>query len=187
MASSPNTLFICTGNVFRSMTAEYALKATLSFDANYTVHSAGLKDGPHELLSFVEDYLNGRGLDISRHQPKKLTREMLDETNLAVAMSTEHRHQINQNFIVAYLFSVRSTMAPRNRSLTSAKWCRIGATMKRRQFPMGGQLWTISLMGCQISLLACIRLYRIDGRPPKKRECLFLAEAVEELLLHPES
>ncbi len=98
MASSPNVLFICTGNVFRSMTAEYALKATLSFDANYTVHSAGLKDGPHELLSFVEDYLKDRGLDISRHQPKKLTREMLDEADLAVAMSTDHRHQIDQIF-----------------------------------------------------------------------------------------
>ena len=98
MASSPNILFICTGNVFRSMTAEYALKATLSFDTKYTVHSAGLKDGPHELLSFVENYLKGRGLDISRHQPKKLTREMLDEANLAVAMGTEHRHQINQIF-----------------------------------------------------------------------------------------
>ena len=98
MALSPNILFICTGNIFRSMTAEYALKATLSFGANYTVHSAGLKDAPHEIISFVEDYLKDRGLDISRHKPKKLTREMLDEANLAVAMGTEHRHQINQIF-----------------------------------------------------------------------------------------
>ena len=80
------------------MTAEYALKAALNVDENYIVHSAGLKDGPHELLSFVEDYLKGRGLDISRHQPKKLTREMLDEAVLAVAMGTEHRHQINRMF-----------------------------------------------------------------------------------------
>ncbi len=99
MASSPNILFICTGNVFRSMTAEYALKATLSFDAIYTVHSAGLMAAPHEIVSFVEDYLKGRGLDVSRHQPKKLTREMLDEAGLAVAMGIEHRHQLNQKFI----------------------------------------------------------------------------------------
>ena len=98
MASSPNILFICTGNIFRSMTAEYALKATLSFDSIYTVHSAGVKDAPHEIIHFVEDYLKGRGLDISRHQPKKLAREMLDEADLAVAMGTEHRHQIIQIF-----------------------------------------------------------------------------------------
>ena len=98
MTSNPNILFICTGNIFRSMTAEYALKAALRFDANYTVHSAGLMDAPHEIVSFVEDYLKGRGLDVSRHQPKKLTREMLDEADLAVAMGTEHRHQINQKF-----------------------------------------------------------------------------------------
>lgn len=98
MASSPIILFICTGNIFRSVTAEYALKATLSVDAIYAVHSAGLIDAPHEIVSFVEDYLKGRGLDVSRHQPKKLTREMLDEADLAVAMDTEHRHQINQTF-----------------------------------------------------------------------------------------
>ncbi len=98
MASSPNILFICTGNIFRSMTAEYALKAALSFDANYAVRSAGLEDPPHEIISFVEDYLKGRGLDISRHEPRKLTRAMLDEAHLAVAMGTEHRHRINRIF-----------------------------------------------------------------------------------------
>ena len=69
MASSPNILFICTGNIFRSMTAEYALKAALSFDANYAVHSAGLEDPPHEIISFVEDYLKGRGLDTAPVAP----------------------------------------------------------------------------------------------------------------------
>lgn len=98
MASRPNILFICTGNIFRSMTAEYALRATPGLDANYTVNSAGLEDAPHGIVSFVEDYLTGRGLDISRHQPKKLTREMLDEANPAVAMGTEHRHRINRIF-----------------------------------------------------------------------------------------
>ncbi len=96
--SSLNILFICTGNIFRSMTAEYALKAALSFDAIHTVHSAGMTDAPHEIVSFVADYLKGRGLDISPHQPKKLTREMLDEADLAIAMGTEHRHQINRTF-----------------------------------------------------------------------------------------
>lgn len=98
MTSNPNILFICTGNIFRSMTAEYALKAALGFDANHTVHSAGLMDAPHEIVSFVADYLRGRGLDVSRHQPKKLTPEMLEDADLAVAMGTEHRHRINQEF-----------------------------------------------------------------------------------------
>ena len=96
MTSRPNILFICTGNIFRSMTAEYALKAALGDNANTTVHSAGLIDAPHGLLSFVKEYLNDKGIDVSGHQPKILTRTMLDEASLAVVMDLVHRHQISQ-------------------------------------------------------------------------------------------
>ncbi len=91
-------LFICTGNIFRSMTAEYALKARLGTDTGFRVRSAGLNDAPHEVVSFVEDHLTTKGLDISRHRPTRLTRTMLDEASLAVAMGIEHRQQLIGKF-----------------------------------------------------------------------------------------
>ena len=91
-------LFICTGNIFRSMTAEYALKACLGTDTGFRVRSAGLIDAPHEIVSFVEDHLTTKGLDISQHRPTKLTRAILDEASLAVAMGFEHRQQLIEKF-----------------------------------------------------------------------------------------
>lgn len=94
MKSNPNVLFICTGNIFRSMTAEYALRAALGDGADTSVHSAGIIDAPHEIVSFVTDYMKDKGIDLSRHQPKKLTRAMLDEADLAVAMDLDHKRQV---------------------------------------------------------------------------------------------
>ena len=37
-------------------------------------------------------------LDVSRHQPRKLTRAILDEAGLAVAMGTEHRQKLAETF-----------------------------------------------------------------------------------------
>lgn len=91
-------LFICTGNIFRSMTAEYALRARLGADTDYRVCSAGMIDAPHEIVSFVVIYLTTKGLDVSRHQPTKLNRAILDEASLAVAMGTEHRRQLAETF-----------------------------------------------------------------------------------------
>ncbi|MFP6744450.1 MAG: hypothetical protein VCB77_04585 [Alphaproteobacteria bacterium] len=73
-------LFVCTGNIFRSMTAEYALRASLGADTGYRVRSAGLIEAPHEIETFVTDYLTAKGLDVSRHQPTNLTRTTLTKT-----------------------------------------------------------------------------------------------------------
>ncbi len=91
---APTILFICTGNIFRSMTAEYALRSVLTSRAQAHVHSAGLIDAPHEIVPFVKEYLINKGIDISQHQPKRMTAAMLDQANLPVAMDLEHRREI---------------------------------------------------------------------------------------------
>lgn len=98
MSSRPGILFICTGNIFRSMTAEVALKSALGPGAAYTVRSAGLIEAPHDVVFFVIDFLAERALDISRHQPTRLTETMLDQAGLAVAMGIEHRDRISAAF-----------------------------------------------------------------------------------------
>ncbi|MFP6740163.1 MAG: hypothetical protein VCD33_00825 [Alphaproteobacteria bacterium] len=91
-------LFICTGNIFRSMMAEYALRAKLGSNTGFRVRSAGLIDAPHEIVSFVTDHLATKSIDVSPHQPTRLTRTILDEASLAVAMGTEHRQQLSERF-----------------------------------------------------------------------------------------
>ncbi len=60
-------LFVCTVNIFRSLTAEYALRHVLGARSDITVASAGTQDFPHVVRPFVKDYLLARGLDVSRH------------------------------------------------------------------------------------------------------------------------
>ena len=91
-------LFICSGNIFRSMTAEYALRAALGPGAGVRVQSAGMIDAPHEIVSFVRDYLAQQAIDISAHRPRRLERAMLDSADLAVAMDTRHRRQVEDSF-----------------------------------------------------------------------------------------
>ena len=79
-------LFICTGNIFRSMTAEYALKAALESDTPHLVRSAGIEADPFPMYELVRERLIELGADLSDHQQTKLTDEILDEADLAVAM-----------------------------------------------------------------------------------------------------
>ncbi|MGI9405926.1 MAG: low molecular weight phosphatase family protein [Hyphomicrobiaceae bacterium] len=87
-----SVLFICTGNIFRSMTAEYALRGV----APLAVSSAGLIDAPHEVLPFVRSHLTGKGVDIAEHQPRRLTQAILDDADVAVAMGTDHRDHVGE-------------------------------------------------------------------------------------------
>ena len=56
-------LFICTGYIFRSLTAEYALRKYLGTDTLIVVASAGTEDFPHMVHPFVRGYLLIQGLD----------------------------------------------------------------------------------------------------------------------------
>ncbi len=84
-------LFVCTGNIFRSLTAEYALRKCLGARNDITVASAGTEDFPHVVAPSVRDYLLTRGLDVCRHRRRTLTKEILQEPGPVIAMSTDHR------------------------------------------------------------------------------------------------
>lgn len=103
MPEKPTLLFICSGNIFRSMSAEYTLKAELArtetgLDRNLIVRSAGLHDAPHGVVDFVRDHLAGKSIDISAHRPTRLTQDMLERTELPVAMGLEHQEAIERDF-----------------------------------------------------------------------------------------
>ena len=91
-------LFVCTGNIFRSMTAEYVLKAALGAKSAYTVSSAGTEAKPQEMVHYVRARLHQRGLDPAKHQQRRVTAEMLNEADLVVAMGLDHRAYLKDQF-----------------------------------------------------------------------------------------
>ena len=91
-------LFVCTGNIFRSLTADAALRKLLAHRDDIVVGSAGTDDYPHVVRPRVRDYLLEKGYDVSAHQRRTLTRALLEESALVVAMSTDHQALIRNRF-----------------------------------------------------------------------------------------
>src|SRR4051794_18563695 len=96
-------LFVCTGNIFRSLTAEYALRRALHeiadpHAANIIVESAGTEDYPHVVAPVVSEYLRSKGIDVSAHRRRTLTSQMLAPPTRVIAMSTEHLRTLRDEF-----------------------------------------------------------------------------------------
>ena len=80
------------------MVAEYALKSLLGPTSPYIVGSAGIEALPAAIHPVIADYLLAKGSDLSNHVPRKLSRDLLDEATLAVAMGLNHSEFIRQHF-----------------------------------------------------------------------------------------
>lgn len=92
-------LFVCTGNIFRSLTAEYALRRALAATrSDIVVASAGTEDFPHVVKPVVRDYLRSLGLDVRAHQRRTLTPQILADATDVIAMSTNHRATLRDQF-----------------------------------------------------------------------------------------
>jgi protein-tyrosine-phosphatase len=87
----PSMLFVCTGNIFRSMTAEYALRARLDPRSLVRVSSAGTVALSQEMHPDVRAYLVQRGVDPSLHRQRRVSAELLRASDLVIAMSTDHQ------------------------------------------------------------------------------------------------
>ena len=94
----PCLLFVCTGNIFRSMTAEYALKARLDPRSSIWVSSAGTEAVPQAMHPDVHAYLVQRGMDPSLHRQRRVSAELLHATDLVIAMSTDHQAVLFDTF-----------------------------------------------------------------------------------------
>jgi protein-tyrosine phosphatase len=91
-------LFVCTGNIFRSLTAEHALRRELGDSTRFEIASAGTEDFPHVVKDVVRDYLAAKGFNVSSHQRRTLTSVICDESALIVAMSDDHQRIIRERF-----------------------------------------------------------------------------------------
>ena len=99
----PSILFVCTGNILRSLTAEYALKARLDPRSPIRVSSAGTVALPQQMYPDVRASLMQRGMEPSQHQQQRVPGKLLHATDLVIAMSTDHQ---------AFLFGTFAYCAP---------------------------------------------------------------------------
>ena len=79
-----SVLFVCTGNIFRSVTAEYALKAHLGPDTSHVISSAGIDAKPQSMHAWVQARLREKGADLTTHIPRQLTRELVEGADLVI-------------------------------------------------------------------------------------------------------
>lgn len=91
-------LFVCSGNIFRSLVAEYALKAYVGPGTEYLIGSAGIEASPQEIHPEVLAGLLGKGIDPSGHRQRKLTRDLMEAAAVVVAMGRNHQAWIRKEF-----------------------------------------------------------------------------------------
>ena len=99
-----NVLFVCTGNKFRSPSAEYLLRKYLSKndEKNINVKSAGTITNPGKVRLAMKKALATYNIDIRSHKQTKLSKELIDWSDVIIAMA-----DYNQKFI-ADTFSTQS-------------------------------------------------------------------------------
>lgn len=93
-------LFVCTGNTFRSASADYLFNNFLKEknDNSIVISSAGTKGYIPGMFKETVDELKKLGIDASKHQYKVLNQAMIDETDLIICMSLKHKKFVKENF-----------------------------------------------------------------------------------------
>lgn len=98
---STKILFVCTGNVFRSMIAEYCLKkyCELNNITNLEIESAGVTGNEAQNIVFeVKDELSKLGIDCSKHRHRKVNNLLIENSDLIVSMGKNHQSFLKEKF-----------------------------------------------------------------------------------------
>ena len=97
-------LFVCTGNVFRSVSAEQCFKKYLSDNdiRDWDVGSAGTLAPKEQIDHKVFETLRELGIGSFEHRQKKLTREMIAGHDAVVCMAENHMEFIKSEFGYAH-------------------------------------------------------------------------------------
>lgn len=92
-------LVVCTGNICRSPMAEGLLKGRMPLDLVHrvTVSSAGTRAvHGHPPSENAVEAMSLNGFYIDRHRARQLTRDMIKEADLIVAMEKRHLKEIRR-------------------------------------------------------------------------------------------
>src|SRR5690349_8821362 len=97
-------LFVCTGNTCRSSMAEGLFGAALEENKNlrkqYKAASAGVSafDGEPASVNAVKVLKDKWGIDIGRHQARRITREEAENADIILAMTRSHKEMLLSAF-----------------------------------------------------------------------------------------
>lgn len=95
-------LFVCTQNVFRSMSAHYILEKYLNENYpnhNYKIDSAGTIAYDFETpYSWTINRLKELKINANNHKNKRITKELLKDYDLIICMTEHHREHILKKF-----------------------------------------------------------------------------------------
>lgn len=100
-------LYVCTWNIFRSMSAEYLTKKYIQdHDINDIIaSSAGTRANPEHPFPRTLERLSFYGCNASQHQQRKINQEILWEQDLIICMAEHHRKSVNELWFEAVLFN----------------------------------------------------------------------------------
>jgi protein-tyrosine-phosphatase len=99
-------LFVCSGNVFRSVSAEYCLKYYLKKNniKDWSVSSAGIIAEKAQIDPKVICTLNILGIKSINHRQKRLDLNDLKNNDIVVAMAENHANFIRERFNFSSIF-----------------------------------------------------------------------------------
>ncbi len=94
----PLVLFVCTGNVFRSLTAEVTVRHALGPGSRLAIGSAGTVANPQPVRPEMAERLAPLGLEAARHRPTRIDAALARRAAMVVAMGLDHRDELRSRF-----------------------------------------------------------------------------------------
>lgn len=94
-------LFVCTGNVFRSMIAEKCFKKYISdnlLEEDFSIDSAWIAPIKQDVQKDVIDRLDYYWINCNNHKYKKINEKLVSESNYIIAMNFDHKDFIKNQF-----------------------------------------------------------------------------------------
>ncbi|MFW6272450.1 MAG: hypothetical protein ACOC2U_01560 [bacterium] len=93
-------LFICTGNIFRSLVAETLLRKEIQKQKNTAMQceSAGIRVNSGSVRQLVINLLVKEYCDVSAFRQQQVTADMVHKADVIICMTKEHKTYMQKHF-----------------------------------------------------------------------------------------